>query len=331
MLKRTILIYIFLFGSFLPIMLNVMIFALIIMKRQLQQVRFYIIANLTVADVFILLISCTSLIKGLHEGKEIEFSLNSVGVNIVRTIGYIIYFDSIITTALLAIDRYIAVKYVFRYGLILTKRRIYFILGISWLLSGALASVLWVDVYVYNDLHRNVTITLIGLRLIVSFVLLGVSKYTNVIRRKHIKRISKRRHYFGVQKEKIDRLKNLKSSIKDSFKFYIATFVLMSVLSLFSIIELILLELHFDIKLVVMLLSLITDVLVVSLTYRKIRAQLKYIKCLLWQVFTFGKCLLTRKYILANNHYTKIEVFPLRISSVNVTKFAISWEFGRIY
>lgn len=257
----------------------------------MQQVRFFIIANLTVADIFILLISCTSLIKGFHEGKEIEFSLNSVGVNIARTIGYIIYFDSIITTALLAIDRYIAVKYVFRYGLILTKRRIYFILGISWLLSGALASVLWVDVYVYNDLHRNVTITLIGLRLIVSFVLLGVSKYTDVIRRKHIKRISKRRHYFGVQKEKIDRLKNLKSSIKDSFKFYIATVVLMSVLSLFSIIELILLELHFDIKLVVMLLSQITDVLVVSLTYREVSAQLKYIICnrAIRQVFSHQK------------------------------------------
>ena len=221
--------------------------------------------------------SCATMTKGLLNDYQIEFAFNNVRTDILRTIGYIIYFNSVITTALLAIDRYVAVKYTFEYTAMLTKRKIIFILNFFWLLSAALASVSWVNVSVYSDLHRNLTITLIVLRFIVSFTLLGLSKYTYVVRKQRMKDIITRNRYYGAEKEKFDRLKAIKSTLKDSFKFYIATVMIIGVLSSIGVVELIFSEFRFEIKLVVAMLSQVSDILVVSLTYREVRQELKHV------------------------------------------------------
>ena len=193
--------------------------------------------------------------------------------------GYIIYFNSVITTVLLAIDRYAHVKYTFEYRTMLTKRKVIFILSFSWLLSAALSSISWVNVSVYSDLYRNLTITLIILRFIVSFTLLGLSKYTYVVRKQHMKDIITRNNYYGAEKEKFDQLKAIKSSLKDSFKFCIATVMIMGVLSAIGFVELMFSEFHFAIKLVVAMLSQVTVIFVVSLIYREIRQEVKHVIC----------------------------------------------------
>lgn len=246
-----------------------MIFVLIIGKRKLQQVRFYIVSNLTVANILTSLMVCATITKGLLNDYRIEFSFNDVCADILKTIGYIIYFNSVITTALLAIYKYVAVRYTFEYRTMLTKRKIIFIFSFSWLLLAALSSISWVNVSVYSGFYRNLTITLIILRFIVSFTLLGLSKYTYVVRKQHIKDIIRRNNYYGAEKEKFDRLKAIKSSLKDSFKFYIATVVIMGVLSAIGFVELIFSEFHFAIKLVVAMLSQVTDILVYHLLIAK--------------------------------------------------------------
>ena len=91
--------------------------------------------------------------------------------------------------------------------------------------------------------------------------------------------IVKMKNYLGVEQEKLDKLKRLKSSLKDSFKFYIANVAVMSILSLIGVMELISSNFHLDIKLVVTLLSQLTDIMVISLSYREIREQITRVIC----------------------------------------------------
>ena len=264
-----------------------MILVLVIRKRKLQQVRFYIIANLAFAEILVLLILLSVTLKGLYEGTRNEEKVDNISSDIVRSIGFILYIDSILTITLLAIDRYIAVKYNLHYQRLLTKRRIILVLTISWLLSAVLSAVPWIDVSVYSDLHRNVSIQFIILRFIASLVLLGLSKYTYVIRKQHMERITQRKNSFGIEKEKFDRLKLIKGSLKDSFKFFVTNVILMSAFSLMEIYELVLFEFHNDFKLIVVLLSHCADIAVVSLSYREIRMQLKRVICksTIWRIF----------------------------------------------
>ena len=72
MLKRTILRALFLTGSVLPITVNLVVFMLIVRRKQLQQVRFYIIANLLLADMGLLLIHSFRTIMDLYSNQVVE-------------------------------------------------------------------------------------------------------------------------------------------------------------------------------------------------------------------------------------------------------------------
>ena len=279
MLQKIILSALFLAGSVLPITVNLIVFVLIIRKKQLQQVRFYIIANLLLGDIGLLTIQFLRKVIDLYVNRNGK-SFNFVHAAVFGVISYATYLNSILTTGLLAFDRYIAVSYTFHYETMLTKRKILFILGILWFLSAVIPVVLIkVSGPTFEDIYRSLIVSLIFFRLIVSLVLLGLSKYTYYIKKKHMETIVKRRNYFGVEQEKLDKLKSLKSSLKDSFKFYIATVAIMSVQALIEVMELISSEVHLDIKLVVALMSQLTDITVVSLSYREIREQIKRIIC----------------------------------------------------
>ena len=76
-----------------------------------------------------------------------------------------------------------------------------------------------------------------------------------------------RKIYFGVEKEQFVRLKNIKNSLKDHFRFSVGTV---------GTIELVSSEFHFHFKLLFVVLSQVTDLLIVLLAHREIRAQLKH-------------------------------------------------------
>ena len=87
--------------------------------------------------------------------------------------------------------------------------------------------------------------------------------------------IQKRLNYFGIAKEKFDRLKYLKSSLKDSFKLFISTVIIINLQTILGIIELFQSKYLFDIKLYVAFLMTITDLIVLSLTQTEIKYDLK--------------------------------------------------------
>ena len=87
-----------------------------------------------------------------------------------------------------------------------------------------------------------------------------------------MKNIRKRKIYFGVEKEQFDRLTNIKNSLKDYFRFCVGTVVTMVAFIAIGTIELISSEFYFLFTLPFVVLSQVTNLLIVLLAHREIRA-----------------------------------------------------------
>ena len=272
---RKILRIFFLILSIIPICTNVGVVALVIKKRQLQRVRFYIIANLSMVDSLTLLLLCLGAIKGLHEDINFDENVESPVNVTARIIATSAYINSLFTTAFLSFDRYIAVRWSLRHETILTKVRVTLVLCFIWIVSILLSGIQWINVKTYADYHLHIFITSSFLKVTTSTFILSASKYTNAVRKQHMTNIRKRLNYFGVAKEKFDRLKYLKSSLKDSFKLFISTVIIINLQTILGIIELFQSKYLFDIKLYVAFLMTITDLIVLSLTQTEIKYDLK--------------------------------------------------------
>ena len=275
--NRAILLILFLIGSVVPLIANVAIFSMIVHKRRLHRVRFYIIGNLSLADTITLFISCFATVISLKDDVKFEEYLNSLSGIIFNNIVYGTTMNSIFSTALLAIDRYIAVKYTLKYQTILTEKRTISLLVYLWIISLIIPGITSITASSHDEYQHICAIVFINLRLVVSVLLLSLSKYTHLVRKRHMKNIKKRRIYFGVEKEQFDRLKNIKNSLKDSFRFYIGTVVIMVAFISIGTTELISCEFHFLVKLVFVVLSQVTDFLIVFLAHREIREQLRHL------------------------------------------------------
>ena len=144
-----------------------------------------------------------------------------------------------------------------------------------WLLSVVIAGTEWLNDQIYFHYHRNRIILSILFRTIVSTVLLSIAKYTNNVRKRHIRTMEERQNYFGIEREKLDILKVIKRSLTDSFKLYIATVVVMTVLTSIAIIELSLNKSVISMRIFLVLILHIIDIVVIGSTQHEIRTEIK--------------------------------------------------------
>ena len=186
------------------------------------------------------------------------------------------YLNSLTTTAFLAIDRYTAVKYGIRYHEFLTMKKAIVILVLLWVLSMIISLLLLISVSTLFDYFRNRFITLTTLRMIVGTLLILASNPTNKIRKRHIAEISKTERNFGVEIEKLDLLQRTRTSLKDAFKFYLGTIIVMLLDLTVGIFQLTLTQIFPEIHAFIFILKHAVDVIVLALTQRDIRKELKH-------------------------------------------------------
>lgn len=190
---------------------NLAIINSIFSKRRFRRVQFYIIGNLCVANILFFLCILFAVI-GKFLDENVLRENNSYALNLImRSLAIITHVNSLLTIAILAIDRFISVKYCLRYQLILTTRRIIWSFLATWLASAIITGLQWFNLSQSFDFRRNSFITLICLRVLISVLLLSLSRHTQLTRKRHMKKIKVRREYFGVDKEKLDALKVLKT------------------------------------------------------------------------------------------------------------------------
>ena len=101
---------IFFTGSCITIFANIVLIALILWKRQLWQVRFYIISNLAVSDIMTLLTLASIAVRRIYQGNYIAHDTEvNTSFIVPRVIGLASHISSLLTLVFLAFDRYIAV------------------------------------------------------------------------------------------------------------------------------------------------------------------------------------------------------------------------------
>lgn len=86
-----------------------------------------------------------------------------------------------------------------------------------------------------NNFHVFVTLKI--LLIFAGTLFIRESKYTTVVLQRHLNANNKRAEYFGVEKERRDRLERVKGTLKDFFKLSIATILIMVILTMTGIIK----------------------------------------------------------------------------------------------
>ena len=189
----------------------------IIIKRDLRKARYFILINLSMSD----LTMCIARVI-IHFIQVFLISKECLYI-----ISDICYYSSVFSTVLISVDRYIAIQYCLRSGEIVTKQTLGISIIISWSASIFLKLIYIVEkakltkhgsyFKVIDDITRYIFIFASSIALVcLSLIMLH-------IRRKHVKLIIGRKTHFGAEKEKLDKLSDLKQSIKNVFRLNLAT------------------------------------------------------------------------------------------------------------
>lgn len=289
--KWVVIISILLCGLCITILANMVIVLLIIWKRYLRRVRFYIIANLAVTDIIYLLLMITTAAKIIvNNGCTPYVDITRKGSVISAVISLASRFSSLFTAAFLASDRYIAVQYSSRYRTILTKKKMIFIQAIIWFLSFILSGMNWINVSEVSNYYRNRLIIVTLLRVIIYVLILMISKYTSIKMKSLLNEIKRENGNLRISREKTEILRTLKKSLDESFMLYIVTAFVLFAGTINRIVEIVLsnnflvVSQHsIIVKIVMGLLLNVIEVVALALSQGEIRKALKQTFSIPWK------------------------------------------------
>ena len=192
----------------------------IIKNHHLHNIRYYILINLSISD-FLMLVNLS-----------LQFTLSYDYLNFFK---YTLYYSSILSTVLMSVDRYIAIKHCLRYKEIVTIKKLVISIIASWSFSIIVKVTFLVIPKILGINLRQIfrDVTTYGIMLSSCIVLVSLSINMLLIRWRHVKALMKEKIRFGVEKERFDILQKLKQSIEDIFRLNLFT-VIIVVLSIIS-------------------------------------------------------------------------------------------------
>lgn len=254
------------------------IFVLIIVgeRRQRCVQRYCTIGYISLADIVFLAMVNVILIS-IISGNKMDTSTRVWKIPLA--IAEVASMSSLLTTLLLLLDRFAAIKYCFHYHSIVTRKQVLLSIFSAWVFSSVCVCLMKIKVsrtFLENRLYYAISITLF--RAIIGIILLLLLFFTRKIRNLHVEAIEKRNSYLGIHKEKLDALNNLKKSIKETLKFNVATVVTSIIQSLIAILHS--LSSHENVFMVSATLALflflkLSNLLSIILTHSKIRKEIK--------------------------------------------------------
>lgn len=188
----------------------------VIHKACLQDHQYYIIRILSLTDAFF---SCTTitfatlLLAGL-KGETLRV--------VIGFLGYLLYCTSLLLTALLTLDRLIAVKYCLYYRTYVTRKRI----NIAVLLATCFSVLVLFSILIWDESEeiplvwwttKSAFIYVTSIRLFVCQCIIITGKITMNIRKENEVRLKSNTQNlrFGVKAENLKKLQKLKRSVKD--------------------------------------------------------------------------------------------------------------------
>ena len=191
---------------------------LIIKTKKLHKPSYFLIINLSIGDLVLSVTATVNIILFGYRNEKLYVASD------------ICYNLSIFTTVYISIDRYIAIRFCLEYHFIVTKRRLLYLIILSWIISVILIILPRFEEPTFGSKghYRRLSYDIIHYSIVVSssLILSLLSLYTLRIRRKHLKDIEKTHRRFGIVSEKLNILSKLKESMKDVMKLNIITVIL---------------------------------------------------------------------------------------------------------
>ena len=199
-----------------------LILLIVIRRKKRDNQRFYMIGSISLADIVtILMADIIAAIAASNSESEMDWLRL-----IIWTIGGAAHLTSVLTNLFLSADRFIAVRYCLTYHNIVTPRRVLFVMSINWFFALIIISLLTIGVPNRFRYSFRCTICMTIVRVLVAILMIAISVYTSITRKKHVESIQNRNKYFGIHQEKMDMLTSLKNSLTATFKLNIATVAL---------------------------------------------------------------------------------------------------------
>ena len=193
-----------------------------IKNHHLHNIRYYILINLSISDLLML------------GTLPLNFILSQ---DYVSPLKFTFYHSSILSTVLMSVDRYIAIKHFLRYREIVTIKKLVISIIASWSFSIVINLLFLIipKIFGNNLLYFQICrdITTYGIILGSCIVLVYLSIKMLLVRWKHVKALMKVKSRFGVEKERLDMLQKLKQNMEDIFRLNLFT-VIIVVLSITS-------------------------------------------------------------------------------------------------
>ena len=201
----------------LLVLLHFFTILLICTKKVLDRPVYYLILNCSISDGLFTIVSYASII------------LTDNGNPFVDSLARLFYYSSVITTFLVALDRFIALRYCLRYKSILTNQKLLLTIACSWMVSIMFSLIELIKITLLeSNMKQYIRIEIFRYIIYIIFCsgTIALSIHTLLIRNKHIQAINKQQHIFETRIEKNKVLKSLRTSIYDAFKLNVFTSLL---------------------------------------------------------------------------------------------------------